>query len=149
MLLARHPFALHCWLSSSIYKVCLLHNLSLLLQILSCVMASLGSAEDLCRCLMVNQQLLTAVQSARMSLNLTDRPRQLLSFPARPGCLDQLVHSLTRYMPGKMRRIGHSDVVTVICSCQGMIAWAACKKPIWLLPPGMMPPPRRDAERSL
>jgi hypothetical protein len=69
-------------------------------QILSSVLACLDSAEDVCACVAVNSQLLSAARASRTSLRLTDRQRQRLAFPSHASALDQLVHALTRYMPG-------------------------------------------------
>ena len=71
-----------------------------LLQILSHVLSFLRRPEDLCSCLVTSKQLQSAMAAARMRMTLTDRPRQLLSFPSHAGALDQLVEALIRYMPG-------------------------------------------------
>lgn len=69
-------------------------------QILSSVAGFLESPQDLFSCVLANQQLQAAVRSARMSFQLQGRPRQLLSFPYQSKLLDDLVHALTRFMPG-------------------------------------------------
>lgn len=73
---------------------------SAVLQILSSVVGFLGSPQDLVSCLLASQQLQAAVRSGCVSFELTGRPRQLLSYPSKSGQLDDLVQSLTQYMPG-------------------------------------------------
>lgn len=71
------------------------------MQMLSCIMASLaGCNHDLSSCLMASQQLQAAVRAARVTYALTEPQQQLLSNPANSCKLDELVHALTKYMPG-------------------------------------------------
>lgn len=70
------------------------------MQILCSVVGWLKTPQDLFSCILTSQQLRAAVRSGHMRLELKGRPRQLLTFPAQARQLDDLVQSLTRYMPG-------------------------------------------------
>lgn len=69
-------------------------------QILSSVVGFLGCSKDLTACILASQHMQAAVRSARVSFELTGRPRQRLSFPSQSGALSDLVDALIRYMPG-------------------------------------------------
>jgi hypothetical protein len=51
---------------------------------------------------MTSQQLQAAVRAARVTYSLTEQQKQLLSNPANSCKLDELVHALTKYMPGEL-----------------------------------------------
>lgn len=82
-------------------------------QILSSVVGFLGSPQDLVSCILTSQQLQAAVRSGRVSLELTGRPRQLLSFPSQSGQLDDLMQALIRYMPGEEPTLLHSSAASI------------------------------------
>jgi hypothetical protein len=93
----------------------------MLLQILSSIAGFLGSPQDLFSCILTSQQLRAAVHSSRMSFELKGRPRQLLSFPSQTRQLDDLVQSLTHYMPGVApgaRSLITQLYILIACCCR-------------------------------
>jgi hypothetical protein len=90
-------------------------------QILSSIAGFLGSPQDLFSCILTSQQLRVAVRSGRMSFELKGRPQQLLSFPSQTRQLDDLVQSLTHYMPGM-----HHGVYLAFGAAAFLIPSACC-----------------------